>query len=1157
MSVIRGLLAVVAAAVVLLALLVVAWLTLDLGFLGKPLAGWAGGQLGRALAIDGPVSIRGGRSLRFSAEGIRLANPAWGARPDMLAVARLVIEVDAASLLSRPVIIRRVEVDGLDLLLERRADGSSNWEFAGPAPDDGPAWPERLPVVVERVSAPGARIGFAGPRLARPLDLRFDTLEQQRAADGMLALSARGTANGEALVFDARVGTFAALLTARDLRGSLAGRIGELAVDLELAIDDLVRPAATRLVLKVRGPGADYLTTRFGIRNLGAGPLAVDGVIRPAADGEGVEADLTGEVGEFTFKARGLVVDPGEMRKLRLGLDLSGPDLSFAGGLTGINGLPVVPFRLTAAVERAGEVVRIDDATLSLADGQAQLSGTINRFTSLAGNDLQFQWSGSDLGLFRDWLGLPAAFTGAFDVAGELKATGDEELLDLKVTTNLGVFKATGPLGVPPDYFGTRLDLTVSGPSLARVGQLAGVAGLPGDAYTAAGNLEWTATGAVIRAGTLQAARTRLALDGRVARDPLGPGTDLNWSVGGPDLRALAGLLPIEGLPGAAFDLRGRLRREAGASRLDGVQGTVAGAALRLAGRIGDQPRSGTTLDLSMAGPQLEAFAGLVPGYQLPAGPFSIDGGITLAPARVILRDMRLAAAGAEGAVDADIELPLSAVRGTFAGAASGPDVARFLPRLGTVPPPVVPFKLRVRGQARGGTWRLDAAELDTAAVRLNASGTLDWAPDFSATALTLSMTAPDLAAAGRLLGTTLPARDFELVAAVTGTPAAFTAERVRGRLGTTDFDGRLAVKVAERPVIDVDFRSDLLDLTPFVGTPAAALPAVEPAPRTQRAKRKGAAQLIPDTAIPLGWLNRVDGSLAIRATRALVLGVALDDMTLAARLKGGSLSVESLELKAPPDGRLGISGRVTPDGPRARMQLAATGTRVVLGRLDETRAQRAGRPRVDLDLEVAGAGRTWRELAQSLDGRLRLTGGPGEVPAASINRLFGNLWRDIAATMAPGFAPRDTLPLRCVAAFVTATDGVVQTAPALVMQTEKLNVIAHGTVDLGSEQLEAYLSTAPRRGRADVSVAEIVNPYVKLTGTLADPRLGLDPKGALFSGGAAVATVGISILAKGVWDRMFQAEDPCAAAAAEAERLASGAPARGKRLLPRLRRGQ
>ncbi len=1152
MTFLRVLLAAALAVLLLAGAAVVALLTQDLGGLSRPLAGWAGSQLQRPLHVDGRVSIRAGRTLRLTADGVRLANAEWGSRGDMLLIGRLIVEVDAVSLLRRPVIVHRIEVDGFDLLLERQADGASNWDF-GPDTARDVEWPNRLPVVVDRVSLPGARIRFNVPQLDRTLDVRFDRLQQQRGEGGMLELAGEGIANDEALDFRAKAGPFEGLVAGRNFGVALDGRLGQLDLDLDLRVDDLARPVNSRLDLKVRGPGAEYLTSRFGVRNLGAGPLELDGSVRPSADGAGIVGEFTGKVGEFTLQSRTELADPTEMRSLRSQLDVAGPDLGFAGGLAGIGRLPAESFRLTLDVERAGDAFRVNQAVLATADSRAEVSGSVSQLETFAGNDLRFSFKGADLARFRDLLAWPEAPAGAFDISGTIKASGDAELVDIKATTTRGTLQVTGPLGSRPDYFGTRLSVAASGPSLAGAGALAGVGGLPAVGFTASGGFEWTEKGALIRQGRLQAGRNRLGMDGLVARKPLGPGTDVTWSLAGPDLRAVAGRLNIDGLPAGSFDLRGRLRREPGVSRLDGVQGTVAGADVRLSGRIGDKPRLGTTVEFSVEGPRLEAFAGLVTGYRLPAGKFRVAGGLALTPKRVKLTGMRLAAADAQGTVDADIELPFSAVRGEFRVTARGKDVTRLLPRLGSLRPAAVPFEVRVRGRAQGGAWQLDEAEFDTDAGRVSGSGRLDWAPDFSATALKVTASAPDLAAAGRLFALDLPAQPFDLTAEFSGTPTAFRAERASGRLGTTDFDGRLQLDLGRRTVLDVDLRSDLLDLTPFAGAPSPAPAGGSPGP----VRRRASPHLIPDTPIPLGWLDRLDGSLAVRATRALVADVALEDLRLSARLKDGTLTLDSLELKAAPDGRLTASGSFGRGARGAALQLAASGTRVRLARLNDTPAVRDARPRAEVSMEMEGEGATWRDLARSVDGRFRLTTGPGSIPAGTMGTLFGGLWRDLVAAVAPRIAARDTANVRCLAAFVDARDGVLRTTPALVMQTDRVNVIAHGSVQLATEQLELYLSTAPRRGRVDVTVAEIVNPYMRVTGTLASPGLGVDPKGVLFSGGAAVATAGISIVAKGVWDRMFRAEDPCAVAAAEAARLESGEPAARRRLIPRLRGGR
>ncbi len=54
----------------------------------------------------------------------------------------------------------------------------------------------------------------------------------------------------------------------------------------------------------------------------------------------------------------------------------------------------------------------------------------------------------------------------------------------------------------------------------------------------------------------------------------------------------------------------------------------------------------------------------------------------------------------------------------------------------------------------------------------------------------------------------------------------------------------------------------------------------------------------------------------------------------------------------------------------------------------------------------------------------------------------------------------------------------------------------------------------------------------------MAYPRLALDAKGAAVSGGAAIATAGLSIVAEGMWDRwVTTAKNPCDRVLSEASK--------------------
>jgi hypothetical protein len=79
---------------------------------------------------------------------------------------------------------------------------------------------------------------------------------------------------------------------------------------------------------------------------------------------------------------------------------------------------------------------------------------------------------------------------------------------------------------------------------------------------------------------------------------------------------------------------------------------------------------------------------------------------------------------------------------------------------------------------------------------------------------------------------------------------------------------------------------------------------------------------------------------------------------------------------------------------------------------------------------------------------------------------------------------------------------------------------------------------TKPRKGLG-LSASMITNPYIKLGGTLAEPRLEMKPLEALTTTGVAVATAGLSILGKGMWDRVTAERKVCKQAIKKAEKQA------------------
>jgi uncharacterized protein involved in outer membrane biogenesis len=1138
MRVIRGLF--IALAMVLLLVAVVA-----AGLLSPPgqrvlhdaFTSWASAELGRAVRVDGDFGLQLGRHIQLRASGVNIANTDWGSRPEMLIAEHVMIQFDAGSLLSRAptLIIDEVRIDGLDLMLERTADDAENWQFDRPPTEPGRAWLDHLPFVVDRVAMPGAHIQFKGPRLDRPLDIQLNQFGQQRGASDMVEFSASGQTNDVELALTGQIGPFANLIAAKNFSASLDGHIGEVTFAIRTRVDDLARPIDSEVDVEVNGPSAAYVATTLGVRNLGDGPFNLRLSVSRAPDGNGVIGSAVGRVGEFDISANGELSEPSVMARLTLRTEISGPDVSLLAASFGYDLFPPERFHLAATLHRTGQLLQIDQATLDLPDSALRVQGSVKRIDQFAGDDLTIHIAGQKVEKFRKLLRVPGMATGPFEVDFTMHpAESGVDTLQLKAMTTLVNLTASGPLGTYPKFYGTRLRVTVSGADFAPWAQAVGLRNGPRGAFDGQGQVQWTDSGVSLSGTVLNAGGDTLSLDGNIGT-PSDLNGDVRFGLQGKSLATVANFVGWRDFPAQPYKIAGRMLRQNGRTRLDGVDITSAGARLQLGGAIGDPPRwEGTNLTFTLAGQELRPFSALVRGIRLPTGPFRAQGAFTYGNDRIGLQNVGVAIAGSAGSVTADIGLPLgTSVRRTqFDIQASGPDLRLLIPDVPDVKAVRQQFDLRAKGSWGIDKWVFETLRFDSPGGYLNVQGQLDRAPDYSATAMNIQARTADLGQTGHLFGIDLPAEPLDFSAAVSGTPSAFRMEHLTGHVGQSDFTGSIALDLMTKPDVDVRLNANFLDLTPLTDSvPDGTVMA----PIVQDARS------IPNIELPTALFNRINGRIAVHAAKTSFFRQTYDGLQLQASLQDGRLTVDPLTFGSV-DGNLTARLTIgTAAGTPSDIRLAATGDQVRLGvwpGMNET----AAASRYKLQIDLAASGNNLRDLAATLDGQIRLVGSGGHIPNSRANQLTSDFLGELARTLNPIAKRKPFTDVICQAYLFEAGGGMLRTDPAIVIRTTDVDIISNGSVDLRNEAVDFNFKTAARGGLG-FSAGELLNSYVKVSGTLAKPYLTVDPKGTLVYGGAAFATGGLSILATTVWDRLTRQKDPCAAAVAEADRRATNRP--------------
>ena len=181
-----------------------------------------------------------------------------------------------------------------------------------------------------------------------------------------------------------------------------------------------------------------------------------------------------------------------------------------------------------------------------------------------------------------------------------------------------------------------------------------------------------------------------------------------------------------------------------------------------------------------------------------------------------------------------------------------------------------------------------------------------------------------------------------------------------------------------------------------------------------------------------------------------------------------------------------------------------------------------------DLDLNLRSTGADLRTLAGNANGVIYLDTRGGRLKLGDmLTAIYGNTLEEMLNTINPIRKKDPFTDFECLIVPLTVADGKVTGAPNIFASTAKIRAVTQGSVDLKTEEIRMGVRTTPRQVLS-VSAAELFNPYVQVVGTLASPRLAVDEAGVLITGGAAVATGGLSLLARGLWDRLSKSGDAC-----------------------------
>ena len=384
-----------------------------------------------------------------------------------------------------------------------------------------------------------------------------------------------------------------------------------------------------------------------------------------------------------------------------------------------------------------------------------------------------------------------------------------------------------------------------------------------------------------------------------------------------------------------------------------------------------------------------------------------------------------------------------------------------------------------------------------------------------------VSISADSLASLGGIAGQALPAlRPVSLAATIAPVKGGYKLQEVKATLGHSELAGDAELHLGgARPRIIARIQSPMLDLAEML-----------PASDGHKSKR-----VFSTDPLNLEALSLIDGQMDFDICRLRTASIELVDVKGKGVLKNGALVLDPLHAGIAGgklDGRIALSPAARKNGKVILLDTRVRIKGLLPGKLPKFADKHLvdGAP-TDIDATIKGSGTSLAGIMGTANGKFVAKIGAGKLNSKAAN-IAGTDILNMLQMLNPLASHQSETHLRCAVTNFDIRNGTAATHTGIAMQTDQLNVVGGGTIDLKTEAIDIAAKPQPRQG-VGVNLAGL-SDFVHLGGTLSDPKPVADAAGIAKTGakvGLAFATGGLSLLAQGLFDRATADDDVCAIA--------------------------
>ncbi|MEM6301469.1 MAG: AsmA family protein [Pseudomonadota bacterium] len=1096
--------------------------------------------LGRKLEILEAPRLQLGVSSRLDLSQLRIHDAPWTNNPYFLSVDRARVELRTSSLFRGPLIIEVLELHDSVLKLYQGENGENNLPVLArsQSEDRGTDSPQEQgpAVLLERALISNVSIIRENRENGLVATFAIEALSQSQISPGQMVISGNGTLQGRPWQLALEGTPLLRLLEQEPLLATYTGSLDELELKGRYAIPGFSHDASPLEDLEMELEAAGALPIEIAnlspLLTAGA-PMSMELSVNDRDPGIAFNAKATLE--ELSLNFSGSVARPSLGDGIEVDLSLGARSLSKLAAALGLGEGPDTPLTLSVRVQRDGPAVDLDQ--LDIRAGGHEISGLAHfpSFPTTEQASLELRATGPDVGLYQRLLGRPIALVAPYQIRASLENTSMEtERLDADFKIGQATGRLSGTLGSFPSYTNSALTATVSGPSLRALGAYFG-SRLPEVPFAASASVGVSDESVVtIDRGEANAGELSAGVSGTLGTYPALDNIDVSMSIDTESLATSSGHFLAKKLQDVPLKAQVRVTGERTNLALsefsvlgEGVQIRGEGGALTLAAASNESERPKIRGNLAIR-TQIDRVSSILGEFANPALPdsplaFTLRSEVDENAIRIALKDLEspgvtgAAALKLSGNMSFDSESSLEADLAIT-------DLRALLPSLESYEPPPQPLNLVARRIAGTGndyqiTLTAAAETLADVAIRQN--------DKTEKLAITVSAGGSDIRAFGTMNGLPRTEQSFRIAGDIELTSDQVLANLKELTLGEAQgsgeirYDSTTSQLSAQLAVNNADFR-------PWIGANDSANAVAEDSEESD-------GRLIPAIPLPVEPLFAMNTDLEVELRNLMIPDPIfpelsfVDEALLTLESGEGSGTVEVIGMRGS-RGQLSAKTELTAKNGITHARLIATVDAAPFGLLSRgSRYEVLPKHSANIDLSASGA--DTRQLAATLDGTILLTGGQGSLRRTALNFATESFAAQLIKLIFPSLESQaPTMEVECTVLAARAAEGIIHLDPGFVFRSEKLDLSARGTIDLSKERLAVRFDNQARKGLG-ISAASLVNPYVQITGSMSKPSLALDLTNTALMGGAAIASGGLTVLAKPLYGRFLPSKDPCAEA--------------------------